>query len=672
MRRIAISILVILSLTTIECVIRTIGGAYGSSQVAFEVFLVAVYASVLMGLIASLCSLFDSGLPHQHDKRPCIARCALAIYVAMLLLGHGNFLHTLTSLRGLFTTFMGIAAACAIGIIIVRMLRNITWLENHRVWIKLNVAALSSLSIIVALTISTGWPMTVGLVIGVSSVGSIVYSMVTSQRRSSSVNLVIYLASICSLGLMAYVKTPRHSQTKEDLPNILLVTIDTLRADHVGCYGYESGSTPTLDAIADSGCLFEDAVSNAVVTGPSHMTILSGLLPSQHGSMRNGIKFPSTLPNLAYVLSTQGYRTAAFVSGWTLNDAMSGLASHFDYYDDDLSRVTWIRDEAFDLQPIRFLAHISRGLGKEWHGNDRPAGATNDRLFDWLNRNSDAPFFVWVHYFDPHLPYEAPAPYDRMHDPNYEGPANGLWYKLGASQRSAIATNPRHMKHMLALYDGEISYADKQLGHVLEYLRKRKLDEQLLLAVTSDHGESMGEHDIFYGRRLYEPSLRVPLIMQFPGLSLAASRVSRQVSLVDIAPTILDALGVKDTPPMTGRSLIPLMRNDETALDIPTIATRVSHEGKPYAHWSVRQSGKKLIWHSSKWVNFLYQPETVLLYDLRADPDELLDLAETQEDILLPLMQTLQSFRMAPIQQGRQSNLKEDIERLKALGYVGD
>ncbi len=560
----------------------------------------------------------------------------------------------------------------AIGFVVVRLLRNFNWIENRRAWSSSTVISLAVFSILVALKLSAGWPMLVGLITGMLCLATTVFVSTTVYKHRSILCIASYVACAASLTVMAYAKSPFTDKEKANLPNVLLVTIDTLRADHVGCYGYESASTPTLDAIASQGCLFEDAVANAVVTGPSHMTILSGLLTSQHGAMRNGTKFPSTMPNIADTLSGKGYRTAAFVSGWTLNDAMTGLASHFDHYDDGLSRVRWIRDEAYDLQLIHFLAKVGQGYGKSWQGNDRPAIATNDRLFNWLSSNDDTPIFTWLHYFDPHLPYEAPAPFDRMHDPNYKGPANGLWYKLGSDQRSVIANNQRNMKHLLALYDGEISYADQQLGRVLEFLKKKNLDDNLLLIVTSDHGESMGEHDIFFGRQLYEPSLRVPLIMKLPGITSPAGRVSQQVSLVDITPTILDALGIKDAPPMTGRSLIPLIAGQETSSDIPAIATRVSHDGKPYTQWSVRQSKKKLIWRSSRWINFFHQPESKRLFDLSHDPDELRNLSNSNEDLLHPLMQILQSFRMAPIQQGRQSHLKEDIERLKALGYVGD
>ncbi len=625
-----------------------------------------------MGLIASLCSLFERDTIHQHDKRPPIARCALATCAAVVILGHSDFLHSLNTMRGLFTASLGLAAIGAIGLILVRVLRRATWIESCRGWTSSAVFSLAMFSIIVALKLATGWPMLVGILIGIASLASIAFVSATAPKRKNSLSLVTYLACAASLTFMAYAKAPPSNDKKNDLPDVLLVTIDTLRADHVGCYGYQSGSTPTLDAIASEGFLFEDAVSNAVVTGPSHMTILSGLLTSQHGAMKNGTKFPAGMTNLADTLSNYGYRTAAFVSGWTLNDDMTGLASHFDYYDDDLSRVRWIRDDAFDLQLIRFLAQVSQGLGKEWHGNDRPAAATNERLFNWLSRNHDTPTFTWLHYFDPHLPYEAPAPFDRMHAPNYKGPANGLWYKLGSAQRSVIANDQSNMNHMLALYDGEISYADQQLGRVLAFLKKRKLDDNLLLVVTSDHGESMGEHDIFFGRQLYEPSLRVPLMMKLPGVTPPANRVSQQVSLVDVTPTILDALGIKNMPPMTGRSLMPLILGLETATDIPALATRVSHDGKPYTQWSVRQSKKKLIWKSRRWINFVRHPESTSLFDLREDPKELLDLAESNEDLLHTFMQTLQSFRSAPIQQGRQSKLKEDIERLKALGYIGD
>lgn len=278
--------------------------------------------------------------------------------------------------------------------------------------------------------------------------------------------------------------------------NVLLVTIDTLRADHVGAYGAREASTPALDALAARGVRFDDAMTASPLTLPSHATILSGLLPPHHTLRNNGAgEFPQSRATLATEFSSAGYRTAAFVGAFVL-DHRFGLNRGFDTYDDEIDRGS---------SPDAVLEA------------ERPANAVIDRALAWLGRDDTRPFFAWVHLFDPHAPYMPPEPY-----------------------ASRFKSDP---------YAGEIAFADAELGRLVAELDRRGLRENTIIVVSGDHGESLGEHgELTHGLLLYQPTLHVPLIVAAPGKLGGRGIIRTPVSLADIAPTVASMAGA----PLTG------------------------------------------------------------------------------------------------------------------------
>jgi arylsulfatase A-like enzyme/Flp pilus assembly protein TadD len=296
----------------------------------------------------------------------------------------------------------------------------------------------------------------------------------------------------------------------------VLVTLDTVRADHLGAYGYAAAETPVLDRLAREGVRFEQASSAVPLTLPSHSSLLSGLLPPHHGLRNNGAgAFPATTPTLASVLSGEGYRTGAFVGSFVL-DHRFGLARGFATYDDEVERDP---NAAVSLEA------------------ERPARAVIDRALAWLGETSSPPrpFFLWVHLYDAHAPYEPPSPYRERH-----------------------AGRP---------YDGEIAEVDAELGRLLTELDRRGLAGSTVVAVAADHGEALGEHgELTHGLLLYEPTLRVPLLLRAPGLR-AGTVVHTPVSLVDVAPTLAGLLGRSLPPPeggqLDGRDLSAALRAGE-------------------------------------------------------------------------------------------------------------
>ena len=295
-------------------------------------------------------------------------------------------------------------------------------------------------------------------------------------------------------------------------PNALvIVTIDTVRADHLGAYGATAGRTPALDRLAAEGVVFEDATSVAPLTLPAHCSLFTGLLPPRHGVRDNADPpLDSSYETLAETLHRNGFRTAAFVSSVVLRGDR-GLAQGFDLYGDAGAR------------------NVSGRPGLQ-----RPANEVMDEALAWLSGRGDAPYFTWIHLYDAHAPYEPPSPYGEM----YPG-------------------DP---------YAGEIAFVDSQIARLMDALDGLQLSDRTVVIVAGDHGESLGDHgEAGHGIFVYESVLRVPLIARVP--RMAARRIPGVARLIDIAPTALELLG-HGAPKVDGVSLVPLMSGTATSLDL--------------------------------------------------------------------------------------------------------
>ena len=344
--------------------------------------------------------------------------------------------------------------------------------------------------------------------------------------------------------------------------NLVLVTLDTVRADHLGCYGDAAAETPNLDTLAGQGVRFAHASSQVPLTLPSHTTILTGLLPPHHGVRNNGAApLASGTPTLATVLAGAGYRTAAFVGAFVL-DHRFGLDRGFAVYDDEIERPA---DASWLLEA------------------QRPGDQVVDRALAWLGADDARPFFLWVHLYDAHAPYNPPSPYRERHP-----------------------GKP---------YDGAVAFADAQVGRLLAALTARGLDGRTVVAITADHGESLGEHgELTHGLLLYEPVLAVPLLLRAPGL--AARRLDTPVSLVDLAPSLAGLLRRQlPAPPggaLDGRDLSPaLLAGREPAAAELYAETRYPEVFGWSPLFALRRRELKYI--------AAPHPE---LYDLQSDPQE--------------------------------------------------
>ncbi len=387
----------------------------------------------------------------------------------------------------------------------------------------------------------------------------------------------------------------------------MLVSIDTLRADHVGCYGAAFAHTPQLDALAAGGVRFATAISPAPLTLPSHTTLLTGLDPPQHGVRHNGVyQLAADVPTLPEQLRASGFATAAFVASYVL-DRQFGLARGFESYDDRTSRE----------QSGRGLLGFA----------ERPGNEVVDAALAWLATAPER-FFLWVHLYDAHAEYRPPPGF-----------------------ASAFASRP---------YDGEIAFADAQLGRLLAAVRERFPDERTLVVVTADHGESLGEHgEPTHSHFVYEGTQHIPLVMRGPGLP-AGRVVEGVVALRDVAPTILDLADVAALPGAGGESLLPALRGSRSERGtayVETLATQLDWDMSPLL--GLRTDGFKYIRAP--------RPE---LYDLAADAGEERNLAELDPGRAAELDAEL--GRRAATARSPAPNLELDEagrERLEALGY---
>lgn len=409
-------------------------------------------------------------------------------------------------------------------------------------------------------------------------------------------------------------------------PNVLLVTLDTTRADFIGCYGKEEARTENLDRLAAEGVLFERAMVSNPVTQPSHSTILTGTYPMLHGVRDNMLfQLPEQRQTLAEILAGHGYRTGAAIGGFPLVRSF-GLDQGFEFYDDDLKAGR--RDHRG--QPIQ----RNRAT---WY-DERPAGHVNDAILPWLRDIQNDPFFVWLHYWDPHEPHIAPAPWSEIfaHDP----------------------------------YQGEIAYADQSLGVILGELEKQGQLDNTVVVITSDHGESRMEHgEMTHAFLAYNSALHVPLILKAPNLETpgeaAGYRVPETVGTVDIVPTILDLLDLPIPEEIQGRSLVPLMRGESTRERRPyyseSLSPRLSHG-----------FGELRVLHAES-MKYIHGPRSEL-FNIDEDPHERRDLIDGQEQEAKRLEAALADF-IVDHASADAADATHDVDdetrrRLEALGYI--
>ncbi|HXO20115.1 MAG TPA: sulfatase [Thermoanaerobaculia bacterium] len=424
--------------------------------------------------------------------------------------------------------------------------------------------------------------------------------------------------------------------------NLVLLSIDTVRADHLGAYGYRvRATTPRMDAVLASGVRFDAAMAQRAATWPSLASVLTGLYPSAHGVAENGYGFPDDLPTLPKLLHAAGYETAAFLSNMC-------QANHQGW--DDL--------ECSASQD----------------------GKTIRRALDWSQEpaRGKLPFFLWVHLFGAHSPYynggDAAA---RVLDPGYQGPLGPKRWQLDQVMTKRMALDAADLRHLNALYDAAVQGSDRHLGTLLDGLRAAGRLDRTLLVLLSDHGEELYAHNgyLYHSCSVYQSTLHVPLGLAAPGLLPAGAGVPQTVELIDVAPTLLDLLAVAPPKEQHGRSLVPyLERPGAAGAGKPAF----SEYGEAPVH-TVLRDGWKLVDNPRRFDPVCipnapphhYPIASEELYDLARDPGETKNLAAGEPGRVAELARLLhQRFAGIRSRLGKQPVDEKLKEELKALGYV--
>ncbi|MBI3661466.1 MAG: sulfatase [Acidobacteria bacterium] len=431
-------------------------------------------------------------------------------------------------------------------------------------------------------------------------------------------------------------------------PNVLVIVVDTLRADHLGCYGYARSTSPNIDRLAREGVLFEEAYATSSWTLPSHASILTGLYPSEHGAL----KFPldkrhRTLPE---ALRERGYRTAAFSANTVLFTQAYGFGRGFIRFEDYFQNAADMFARTYLGRLIR--KHIARHLGYEDLPGRKRAADINRSLLRWIDRNPAKPFFAFLNYFDVHDPYLPPQPY-RSRFSTQKNP--GGRFNSFVGRDSFDLFTKEILENEVAAYDGALSYVDDQVGTLMAELNKRRLTENTIVVLASDHGESFGEHGLYgHETSLYREQVRVPLIFRWPGKIAPERRVNVPVSLAGLAATILDWAGEASQEKFPGPSLVKTW-NGEPYPDWPDPMAELAANPKirekkvPTAHGSLRA----LV--SGKWYYIVHEKFGPELYDVVNDPLLQNNLAHGAEG--RAVIADLEKQRQEEIRQRRESGV---------------
>ncbi len=420
-------------------------------------------------------------------------------------------------------------------------------------------------------------------------------------------------------------------------PNILLVSVDTLRADRLGIYGYERNTSPRIDGLLAAGVRFTQARTVEPLTAPALASMLTSLPPHEHGCTRNGLRIRQDLASFSKILGRRGYETAAFVGNWTLQDRLSGLGEHFETYDSVLNRKRWF------------------GLVK----SEATADDLNEAALAWLDGHLDAeprkPFLLWVHYVEPHAPYRL---------------QRSMLRQLGLYS-DPDSTSARNR------YDTEVAYVDARIGEFLDEVFDRVSRRQTLVVFVADHGESLGEHGYWgHGRHLYDASLRIPMGLVWEGTIPPAIR-SEPALIVDLAPTLLSAAGVETPEFIQGFDWLELLRSGEAAPG-GRITHYQSHRGSVIPKEDGRRARQRGLLEVARIDGGLKEILRVTngrrrMFDVLGDPLETASGVAILSDPSAELVAWLAGVRAAlelADDLPPPSLSDEDLEALRALGYI--
>jgi arylsulfatase A-like enzyme len=419
-------------------------------------------------------------------------------------------------------------------------------------------------------------------------------------------------------------------------PNVLLICVDTLRLDHLSSYGYERPTSPAIDELIGRGAVFTEARTVEPLTAPSSTSMLTSRFPHEHGASRNGLRIRPGLQSLPKLLAERGYRTGAFVGNWTLRDKLTGLAEHFETYEEVFSRKRW-----FGM------------FNSEATGADLTAGAL-EWIEDHRKEDPHRPYFLWLQYVEPHAPYR-------------------FWHELAGR----LKIDAEHGASKRDRYDTEVAFTDREIGRLIEGLGGfEALSRDTLVIFVSDHGESLGEHGYWgHGRHVYEDSLHIPMAIVWPG-RVPDRRIGEPALIIDLAPTVLGLLGLPAPDGFHGFDWSRVFRGDQEApvrqgyFQAHKGAVQMDHTSS-----SARADGllevARVVGTRKEVLDV--RERTVRIFDFVEDPGEVHDLAEPGAEPSRELITWYNAVRQGLLAASDipQADLDEaSRERLRALGYI--
>jgi arylsulfatase A-like enzyme len=441
-------------------------------------------------------------------------------------------------------------------------------------------------------------------------------------------------AIVIALGLSLI--HPTESNAASQQPSIVVITVDALRSDRLSCYGYPKATSPNIDHLMSQGVRFERAWTPEPLTGPAMCSMVTGLEPHIHAATRNGLRMQQGLDSLPKILAANGWETAAFIGTWTLKNNLTLLGEHFETYGERLDRKRW-----FGILNSEATCEDVTDDAIAWLGEERKKGP-------------ERPFFLWVHYIEPHAPYRFHERYADRLEVNDD--------RLTKRDR----------------YDTEIAKVDESIARLLEGVRQAVDDKDLLVVFTADHGESLGEHSYWgHGRYLYEPSLRIPLGIVWQGV-IAPGTVSSQATLLDLMPTLLELVGIAVPQNLPGLSWAERLQGGEEPAE--RTGCYQAHRGAVHGDASRdddKKRSKGLLWvglvHGDRKEMIKVSRQLIQVYDLAADPGELDTLASVDSTpsegltmCLGRITEGLGNLDTLAVQKFDD----ETVEQLKALGYL--
>ena len=449
---------------------------------------------------------------------------------------------------------------------------------------------------------------------------------------NKSVHILIFLIILATLSPLAH---PREAQT-----NVIVISVDTLRADRLGCYGYPRNTSPNLDGLAEDGTVYSHCYTLIPLTGPSFSTMLTSLPEYKHGAKRNGLSIYNHVETLPMLLKKKNYYNGGIISNWPLRQKLSDLHRGFDDYLEIFTK-------------------------KRWLGIMQPEGKAPDvtaAAIQWLEKNRTKPFFLWVHYSEPHAPYLKHKGFD-----------------FGKKRAPEKFYPPGMQKRKSDHYDSEVGFTDHHIGVLIDKLKEWNLYRDSLIMFNSDHGESLGEHNyVGHGRRVYNSMMHVPLIVKRPGNHRENKIDKRNCTLMDVAPTILASLDMDIPQYMEGKNLLDNSESLYPLVFMETYKGAVKGQRSVKFQLKVKPLSYAVVKGNAK---LIYTPKSRKFeaYNLQRDPFENINLYYKSKNNFVELQDTLKQH-MATVKKYIQEGLKkykqksqlskEDQENLKTLGYL--